>query len=437
VGTSAGETLLRPVYGAAVRLLQAIALVAPAGESKIARALRARRGLLQSYEDWGKHQRDRARPLLWVHAPSVGEGLQVQPVVAFVRERRPDVQIAYTFFSPSAEPFAANIAADFRAYLPFDHPRDAAVALDALSPSALVFCRADIWPNLVDGAATRRIPIGLISATVPARSARLRAPAATLLRAAFGSLDRVGAVDREDADRLQQLTVPSERITVTGDTRFDQVWARASRDPTGVVQQLSSDRPTIVAGSTWPSDEEVLLRVVRAIRRVEPLLRLIIAPHEITSSRMAALEPQLRAGGALLSRLSTDGLQDADVILVDTYGVLGDVYRLADIAFVGGGFHRAGLHSVLEPAAFGAPVIFGPHHTRSRDAQLLLAAGGARGVPTRLALERALMEWLNDDRTRRGAGTAARTVVEQGLGAAERSYELVTELLDRGTARER
>lgn len=433
-----GDILLRPVYSAAVRLLQALAAVAPAGDSKLARALRARRGLTESYADWGDRERDRGRPLAWVHAPSVGEALQAQPVISLIRERRPDVQIAYTFFSPSAEPFAAGIPADFRAYLPFDHPSDCAAAVHALQPSALVFCKSDVWPNLVSAAAAARIPLGLISGTVPANSVRLRAPALALMRSTFARLDRAGAVDAGDAERLMRLGVPHARITVTGDTRFDQVWARASRPEPAAVKRLASDRPTLVAGSTWPSDEEVLLPAIAGARRHHPALRVILAPHEVTASRLAGLERILVRSGGSVARLDSGDAPTADVVLVDTYGVLGDLYRLASFAFVGGGFHRAGLHSVLEPAAFGAPVFFGPLHRASRDARTLTEAGAARSVTKRADIEALLREWLESPALRAAAGDAAREQVLAGLGASERSYTLVAELLElSGIARPR
>lgn len=402
------------------------------------RALRARRGLIESYADWGKRERDRQRPLVWVHAPSVGEALQAQPVISLVRERRPDIQIAYTFFSPSAEPFAAGIPADFRAYLPFDHPSDCAAAINALHPSALVFCKSDVWPNLVTSAAAAGVPLGLISGTVPSDSVRLRAPAVALMRSTFAQLDKVGAVDAGDAERLARLGVVRDRITVTGDTRFDQVWARASKQEPEAVQRLASDRPTLVAGSTWPSDEEVLLPAVVAVRRRHPELRLILAPHEVTASRLSGLEQALVPAGGAVARLNSENAGTADVVLVDGYGVLGDLYRLASFAFVGGGFHRAGLHSVLEPAAFGAPVIFGPLHSASRDARMLTDGGAGRSVARRAEIEALLLKWLGDPTARSEAGDAARKLVQAGLGASERSYALVAALLElSGIARPR
>jgi 3-deoxy-D-manno-octulosonic-acid transferase len=117
-------------------------------------------------------------------------------------------------------------------------------------------------------------------------------------------------------------------------------------------------------------------------------------------------------------------------VIVDEYGLLGDLYRLADISFVGGGFHRAGLHSVLEPAAFGTPVVFGPHHGTRREARLLIEAGGGRSVGSRAQLDQVLREWLRDPAGRALAGAAARSFVQDGLGAAERSYALVAGLLE-------
>ncbi|HEX6251305.1 MAG TPA: glycosyltransferase N-terminal domain-containing protein [Gemmatimonadaceae bacterium] len=426
------------MYSAAVRLLQALALVAPVGDSKLARGLRARRGLLDSYADWGRRERDRKRPLVWVHAPSVGEALQAQPVVTLLRERQPATQIAYTFFSPSAEPFAATIPADFRAYLPFDHPRDCAAAIEALHPSALVFCKSDVWPNLVAVAGGAKLPLGLISGTVPADSFRLRPPAVTLMRSTFARLDRVGAVDAGDAERLARLGVARSRITVTGDTRFDQVWARATKPAPETVQRLRGERPTLVAGSTWPSDEEVLLPALIALRKSHPELRVILAPHEVTAARMSGLEQALSSAAGEVTRISSGNAAIADFVLVDGYGILGDLYRLASFAFVGGGFHRAGLHSVLEPAAFGAPVIFGPLHGSSRDPRLLIEAGGGHAVARRQEIETVLGEWIQDAAARDRAGDAARQLVAGGRGASERSYALVAELLElSGIARPR
>ncbi|HET7632699.1 MAG TPA: glycosyltransferase N-terminal domain-containing protein [Gemmatimonadaceae bacterium] len=420
---------LRPFYAAAAQLARAAASLAPAGPSKLARTFSARRGVRRRYAAWGASGRDSARPLLWMHAPSVGEGLQARPVLQRMRARHPTFQLAYTWFSPSAERFAAGLDVDFRDCLPFDTSRDARVALDALAPQALVFSKLDVWPVLVREAARRGVKLGLVSATLARDSSRARGLSAALLRDAYAHMDLVGAIDQEDADRLIGLGVRPEVIQVTGDTRFDQVWERARRAD-GEAQwatSLGADRPTLVAGSTWPADEAHLLPAF-AQCHTQARTRLVIAPHEPTAPHLAPIEKWAREQGLSLARLDAPGAATADVVLVDRVGVLGDLYALADVAYVGGGFHAAGLHSVLEPAAFGAPVVFGPRHAGSRDARLLLAAGGAAGVSGTAELVAACARWLRDPGARRTAGAAARHVIEGGLGAADRSTALVERL---------
>jgi 3-deoxy-D-manno-octulosonic-acid transferase len=423
--------VLRLGYEAAGRLAGGLAALAPAGEAKLLRTLRARRGLLDRYARWGEAHRDPDRPLLWMHAPSVGEGLQARPVLQLLRRHRPDIQLAYTYFSPSAHGFAQALDVDFRDYLPFDTTAADVAALRALRPTALVFSKLDVWPQLAREADERGVALGLISATLPERSSRRSGLAAALLRDAYGRLGRVGAIDADDAGRLRSLGVRAGAIEVTGDTRYDQVWARARAADRGsrLLAPLVASRPTLVAGSTWPADEAQLLPAWTEIRRRHAGARLIIAPHEPSPAHLAPVEEWARRDGLALSRLDDGAAGTADVILVDRVGVLGDLYALADMAFVGGGFHAAGLHSVLEPAAFGAPVLFGPRWGNSRDAGLLIDRGGGHAARSAEELRGVLDRWLADADTRRAAGDRALALVREGLGAADRSFALVSALL--------
>lgn len=424
---------LRACYGAAGQLARAAAALSPGGRAKWRRALRARRGIRGRYAAWAR-RRDRSRPLLWVHAPSVGEGLQARVVLELVRARRPDVQLAYTFYSPSAEPFARALDVDFADYLPFDTPGDARIALDALRPSALVFSKLDVWPILVDEAHARNVRLGLISGTLSDASSRQGRLAGHLLAESYGRLDRVGAASQVDAERLAALGVREDRISVTGDTRYDQALQRArAADRSGtLLAPLGSPRPTLVAGSSWPSDEAILLPAWIAVRRDIPDARLIIAPHEPHPHHLVPIEQWAREHQLAVRRLDAEDARDADVVLIDRVGVLGDLYALAQAAWVGGGFHAAGLHSVLEPAAYGVPVIFGPRHANSRDATLLHRARGGDSVATLDDAIEALSLWLGDPEAQRLAGEAARALVISGSGAGERTYELVLSLLEPG-----
>lgn len=423
--------LLRALYAAAANLAGVAAAVIPPSDAKAAIAFRARHGIRRRYERWGAAHREQVRPLLWTHAPSVGEGLMARPILSLFRSRRPDLQLAYTFFSPSAEEFSRTLDVDFREYLPFDAAGDMAVALDALAPRALIFSKLDVWPELVRQAKARGVRLGLISAALAPQSRRRSRMGGLLLRDAYASLDAVGAVDEDTSVRLMELGVRPDVVHVTGDTRYDQVCQRAAdADRTsGLLARLASERPTLVAGSTWPPDEAPLTEAIVRARKQVPDLRVIVAPHEVAPAHLDAIVRWATQHSLVLARLDDHGAADADVILVDRYGVLGDLYAVADVGFVGGGFHDAGLHSVLEPAAFGVPVLFGPRHHRSRDALELLRVGGARAAASAADIEGTLVEWFQNPTLRRAAGDHARAAIDHGRGAAERSFRLVERLL--------
>src|SRR6266550_8832244 len=321
-------------------------------DKKLARGLDARRGLAARLAAWAQRHRDTRRPLIWMHAPSVGEGLQAKPVLETLRAEQPEWQLAFTFFSPSAERLAKNLPVDVADYLPLDRPADVEAVLDALRPAALVFSKLDVWPELTLAAAQRGVKLGLISATVAPHSSRLRWPARGWAEPAYRALERIGTISEEDGRRLEQLGARPSAIEVTGDTRYDSVAERAerfdrTRDPFARLAIAPANTFTIVAGSTWPADEAVILPAFVDLLAQVPTARLVrLSQVEHTSS--------------------------APVIVVDRVGILADLYALADVAFVGGGYHRAGLHSVLEPAVFGVPVAVGPHWHMSRDATLLI-----------------------------------------------------------------
>ena len=324
--------------------------------------------------------------------------------------------------------------------MPFDVRSDVTTVIELVRPDALVFGKADVWPIVTRVAEQRRVRLALVSATVAPNSTRLRPGVRALLAGAYRRLDAVGAVSVEDAVRLARLGVAADRVEVTGDAGFDQVRARAQRVDRG-APPLSSlvghEGPTFVAGSTWPEGEAHIVRALKNLRIRHPDLRTVLVPHEPTDERLAGLAERLQEFGLTGERLSRieqgDGRADGrgnDVVLVDRVGVLAEIYAVADVAYVGGGFGRRGLHSVLEPAALRVPVIFGPRHANAREAAELIRRGAAVSVDGSEALERALETWLSDERARAVAGSAAQRYVQDNLGAGRRNAELVLRLLD-------
>lgn len=397
------------------------------------RAHEARLGAPARLATWAATHRDRSRPLVWCHAPSVGEGQQARSVLRALRTIRPDLQVAYTHFSPSAERFAQSVGADVVDYLPYDRVADTATALDALQPDLLLFAKLDLWPELVAQARARDIACALVAGTVLADSGRLRWPSRAVLRDAYAALDVVGAVGDDDVQRLTALGVPRARITVTGDPRADAVIegidAVPQDDP---ICRLANDGRTVVAGSTWPEDEAVVLAAFAMVRTRHPSARLVLVPHEPTPEHVAALETQITAAGLPSPVRFSAGLEPAcaaAIVIVDSVGMLARLYRGAVAAWVGGGLGTAGVHSVLEPAAWGVPIAIGPQDRGVREAKLLAVHGALYRIGTAADLAARWAGWLDRPETARAAGEAAREVVMRDHGAARRSAELVAGLL--------
>ena len=214
----------------------------------------------------------------------------------------------------------------------------------------------------------------------------MRWPARAALRRTWGGLAAACANTPEDAEGLKSLGVDPSVIHVTGDPGIDSAAIRsaaADAHAPHLAPFHSSGRPTVVAGSTWPADEDVLARAWVGVGRVDPTALLLIAPHEPTRSHVDALLERLRGFGLAAVTLATverrGSVDGVDAVVVDRVGVLAHLYTVGDVAYVGGGFGREGLHSVLEPAAAGLPTVFGPRHERSRSAGQLIETGGATG----------------------------------------------------------
>lgn len=413
----------------------AVPLAAPFS-GKLRHGHRGRVGSEDHLRRWADRERNRARPLVWFHAASVGEGLQAAAVIERLRAHRPGWQIAFTHFSPSAQPFAAGLPVDLAGYVPYDRPAACRAALAALAPSALVFAKLDLWPELATAAARQGTAVGLIGASVSPRSRRLRQPTCALCRPGYAAVTRAGAVSDADAARLHALGVPHERIEVTGDPRYDAALDRVREvradDP---VLALAPRPVTLVAGSTWPGDEAVVLRAFREVRRQRPDARLILAPHEPRPPRLRSIAQQAGVLGLPSPERLDDGARAWTILLVDRVGLLAALYGAGALAYVGGGFGRAGLHSVIEPAAWAVPPCFGPAWGDSRDARLLLEAGAACALPSgrpdavRVLVARWLA-WLGSEPEREAAGARALAVVEADRGAADRAAALVERLVE-------
>jgi 3-deoxy-D-manno-octulosonic-acid transferase len=414
-------------YRAVLAAARSAAPLAAHGSRKIAMAVEGRARSAREFTAWGGAARDSSRPLVLFHAASAGELRQAEPVIRRLRAWHPEWQLAATTFSPSGIPVARSLPVDVTGFLPWDAESLIAPFLDALRPTAIVVSKLDLWPMLTLLAARRGIRLGLVAGAVRGASGRLRWPARVVLTPAYASLDVAGAIGPEDAARLATLGVHPERITVTGDPRHDAVLERIATGRTPMRHES-----TLIAGSTWPRDERVLLEAFARVRVRRGDARLVLAPHEPTVRAVARIAARARAIGLPAPQRHEDASEEDPLSVVDEVGLLALLYGGGVLAYVGGGFGGAGLHSVLEPAAWGIPIIVGPGDQDNRDAARLSAAGALRRLPGSnpvSALTAQWLEWLDDEPGRGEAGTAARAVVEAGAGAADACADLVEEMI--------
>jgi 3-deoxy-D-manno-octulosonic-acid transferase len=420
----------RAALGLGAALAPAIGMLSP----RWRRGLEARKDAGLRLFAWAKSRREEGRPLVWFHAASVGEGLQAEAVLRELRRRCPECQIVYTHFSPSAARLASRIEADAADYLPYDMSGNVDRLLSALKPDLLVFAKLDLWPELSTRAACSGAHVAIIAGTVSPGSSRLRWPARTILQPGYRVVTAAAVVSPEDGSRLVMLGVKPEHIRILGDPRFDSVVEKvAGTSALDPLLRFGRGAPTLVAGSTWPGDDAVLLRAYAGVRSTYPHARLILVPHEPVEDHLARIEQAAGDSGLPRPVRLSAATEPAPLLLVDRVGVLATLYGAGTMAYVGGGFSRAGLHSVLEPAAWSLPVAFGPRWTNSRDAALLLEAGGATALPrdnaAGSALDKLWSNWIRDESGRIEQGKKARQVVERGCGASERSAEMLLRLI--------
>ncbi len=412
-----------------VPLLWTVFRVLSLRDEKARLAFSRRKNLFAELEEkCNKLPTDKKRVL--VHASSVGEYLQARPLILALKENFPGIAVILSFLSASLEgQLPRNPAADMETYLTFDTPDAVRRFLDLVKPDLIVFSTYDVWPNFLWQASDRRIPKALVNASLAKSSGRFRPGVRWFFGSIYSQLERIGAISENDAERYRLLGIPAGKIEVTGNCRFDQTIERARNvsedDP--LLAHLPKGGPVIIAGSTWPDDEAELLPAFFKLASGFPDLNIIIAPHEPEEHRLSDMEKRLAADGIACRRLSVPGeagRDDARAILVDGVGYLFKLYKVGSIAFIGGSFGRA-VHNVMEPAAFGLPVFFGPRHENSQEALLMKERGGAFAVSGREELEKRMHALISDERARSLAGEKARGTVEDNLGATGRTLEFL------------
>ncbi len=351
---------------------------------------------------------------IWFHCASLGEFEQGRPVIEAFKDTHPCWRILLTFFSPSGyENKKKYPYADHVFYLPVDTPANQRKFLDTWKPDVAVFIKYEYWYNFLGGLAKRGVKTYVVSAIFRPGQHFFRFYGGWF-REHFRNVTHFFVQD--EASRLLLAKNGISHVTVSGDTRFDRVYALGkSARPYPLIQQFAGAHSTIVAGSTWPKDEKLLADLLRSSNG---RLRLIVAPHEVHEENVARLEKELSGLACRYSKQQGRLPDHVRVLIIDSIGILSQLYQYGHMAYVGGGFGK-GIHNILEAATFGIPVLFGPNHRKFAEAADLLKRGGAFCIRDEVELREVAERLLDDAEKLLAAGNACRKYVEGERGAAK------------------
>ncbi|WP_372972825.1 lipid IV(A) 3-deoxy-D-manno-octulosonic acid transferase [Marinobacter sp.] len=372
-----------------------------------------------------------SEPVIWVHAVSVGETIAAAPLVKALLERRPDVPILVTAMTATGAAQALTLFGDRvqYAYAPFDTPGSVRRFLKRVRPRALVIMETELWPNMIREVNERRCPVFLINARLSARSARGYQRFGEWVRGLVRQIDWIAAQADEDAARFREIGARGEAISVTGSIKFDVSITDAVRQQATELRKAFGGRPVWIAASTHEGEDEQLLDAHARVLQDCPEALLTIVPRH--PQRFDAVAEMTRKRGFSVARRSEGQAPTAaQVYLGDTMGELMVMFGAADIAFVGGSLIERGGHNPLEPAAWGLPVITGPHVFNFETVYRQLDEGqGLVRVGDSSALGDAVTGLFSHPGEAAALGNAALTVVEANRGALNQVVEGILERL--------
>lgn len=350
---------------------------------------------------------------IWFHAASLGEYEQGLPVIEKIKEKFPSHKIVLTFFSPSGyEVRKNNTVADATVYLPMDTKRNAQKFLKLVHPVMAFFIKYEYWPNYLNQLKKENTPTYLISGIFRENQLFFKWYG-QFYRNALNSFTYFFVQNEASKNLLLQLG--KTNVAVSGDTRFDRVATILEKDNTlDFISQFKNDKLTIVIGSSWPKDEDLLIEYINSTSQN---VKFIIAPHNIKAEQIQQLKSRITKKTVLFSEKENKNLAEFDVFIINTIGILTKIYSYADIAYVGGGFGNPGVHNILEPATFGVPIVIGPNFSHFAEAMALVNLEGCISITKPNELKTIFNTLISDKTIRTEKGTICKDFVSKNKGA--------------------
>ncbi len=347
---------------------------------------------------------------LWFHAASLGEFEQGRPLIEALKQKHPEFKILLTFFSPSGYEIRKDYPlADYVSYLPADTPDNAIRLLNTFNPTAAFFIKYEFWYNYLRKIRIKQIPLFYISLKLRPDQYFLKSYGAWF-RKQLHAVTHFFVQDKQTAHLLNDHGFLN--VSIAGDTRFDRVAAIAAKaEKFPAIEQFIAKHKLIILGSTWPKDEKMLIPI---IKKLPHDYKIIIAPHDVSKSHIRQLSYQLESDFQLWSSFNPE--TETRVLVVDSIGILSNLYQYARFAYIGGGFGTA-IHNIQEAVTFGCPVVFGPNHHKFSEAVEMIKLGGAFEVTNAKSAEDVFNQLVTDELLIRKSSKICKDYVQTQIGA--------------------
>jgi len=411
---------MRFIYSFGIRLYGLAIVIASLFNDK---ARKWRHGRKNYFDNLQKALQGNQSPIAWFHCASLGEFEQGRPVIEVFKRKHPQYKIMLTFFSPSGYEGAKGFTqADYIFYLPLDTHSNAKRFVDMVKPVVAVFVKYEFWFNYLQQLRNGNIPAYLISAKFRADQYFFKWYGGWFRKRL--NVYRKIFVQDTDSEKLL-IGVGIKNIELSGDTRFDRVITIAGQAKAdSKTEAFKGNGKLWICGSTWPEDESIILSVFNQAKAKYSNLKLLLVPHEIGEKHIKQVVEQFAAIKYSIANIAE--VSKADVMVVDAMGLLSSLYRYGNIAYVGGGFGKDGIHNLPEAAVYGIPVVFGPIYHKYSEAVELLKVHGGFSVASEEQLQRQILRLLGDEQYCRWCGDAAQAYIYSGQGATAKIIEGIT-----------
>lgn len=351
---------------------------------------------------------------IWFHCASLGEFEQGRPIMEEIKKKYKDYKIVLTFFSPSGFEVQKDfVFADVITYLPLDTRSNAKKFLSIVHPKIAVFVKYEFWPNILDELQKQKIETILISGIFRKEQSFFKSYG-SWMRKSLKAFSHFFVQNITSKDLLYSIGL--ENVIISGDTRFDRVYEITKQDNNlDFIAEFKQNKYMMVAGSTWPKGEKYLVNYINF--HASENEKFIIAPHNINQQQINELQNSIIKSTTKF----TDKIRDysAQVFILNTIGILTKVYNYADVAYVGGGFGKGGLHNVLEPATYGLALIIGPNFDKFQEAVDLVALGSCKSVQNQKEMDFELQKLSNDVSYREQNGQRSKDYILRNIGATQ------------------